>query len=220
MRVSAGVRWPDFKFPQVSKIWIFLSVLFLAANCEDELEWVEKREGGILIERYQLKSDSILHGLYEIYYPSGELFERAHYKDGLLHGEKKFFFPDGQVQSIEHHENGEYHGTYMLFDSTGQVLQEATYERDKTVGLLKNYYPNGQVKEQVHFENGIESGPFKEYYPNGYLKAEGTYKDGDFEHGLLKLYDEQGVLKRKMNCETGVCRTIWRRDDQKAFEGE
>ncbi len=220
MRASAETLWPDSKYSQISIIWIFFSIVFLAANCEDKLEWLEERENGVLVQRYQHKGDSVMHGIYEAYYPSGELFERAQYKNGILHGEKKFFFPNGEIQSIEHHENGQYHGSYMLFDSTGQVLQEAKYERDKTVGVLKNYYPNGQLRESVHFEAGIENGPFKEYHPNGALKAEGTYRDGDFEHGLLKLYDEQGILKRKMNCENGVCRTIWKRDDQEAFEGE
>ena len=49
-----------------------------------------------------------------------------------------------------------------------------------------------------------------EYFRNGNLKAEGSYLDGDNEHGLLKLYDETGRLIRKMECEQGVCRTFWR----------
>ena len=36
-----------------------------------------------------------------------------------------------------------------------------------------------------------------------------VYLDGDNEHGELKLFDEQGVLTKKMNCDKGICRTSW-----------
>ena len=74
------------------------------------------------------------------------------------------------------------------------------------------YYKNGQKKEEVTFENNEENGPFVEYNENGSLAAKGSYLNGDFEHGLLEIYDGQGVLVRKMNCDKGICNTTWKAD--------
>lgn len=75
------------------------------------------------------------------------------------------------------------------------------------------YYETGQIKEEVTFRDNDENGPFTEYYANGNLKAEGFFKDGDNEHGLLKLYDEEGVLVKTMDCKNGICKTIWKKED-------
>ena len=50
---------------------------------------------------------------------------------------------------------------------------------------------------------------FTEFYENGNKKAEGSYKEGAKEDGLLLIYDTTGVLIRKMECADGICHTIW-----------
>lgn len=59
--------------------------------------------------------------------------------------------------------------------------------------------------EVVSFSDNEENGLFVEYYENGNLKVEGYYRNGDYEYGLLKLYDEIGELIKIMNCENGIC---------------
>jgi antitoxin component YwqK of YwqJK toxin-antitoxin module len=87
------------------------------------------------------------------------------------------------------------------------------YKDGAMEGPWKRYYPSGQLMETVQFSNNEENGPFVEYYENGNLKAEGQYYHGDNEHGLLKLYAENGELIRKMECDSGRCRTIWKHKD-------
>ena len=67
--------------------------------------------------------------------------------------------------------------------------------------------------EEVSFQDNQENGPFTEYHENGQLKAEGYYQEGDNEHGLLKIYDKQGELVKTMNCQHGVCRTVWEKNE-------
>ncbi|HHS96015.1 MAG TPA: hypothetical protein ENJ45_05440, partial [Phaeodactylibacter sp.] len=50
-------------------------------------------------------------------------------------------------------------------------------------GTWKGYYESGALKEKVEFVDNEENGPFIEFYENGKLKAEGTYRNGDNEHG-------------------------------------
>ena len=86
-------------------------------------------------------------------------------------------------------------------------------------GEWKRYYPNGQLMEVVTFAENAENGPFVEYYKNGNKKAEGTYRNGE-ENGLLKKFSLAGEHIRSMNCEDGICRTIWKADNADELEAE
>ena len=69
--------------------------------------------------------------------------------------------------------------------------------------------------EEVTFgDDNKENGPFREFHENGQLKTEGSYLDGDNEHGELKKYDENGELTETMDCQRGICRTVWTRTQQ------
>ncbi|MEL6986607.1 MAG: toxin-antitoxin system YwqK family antitoxin, partial [Bacteroidota bacterium] len=92
---------------------------------------------------------------------------------------------------------------------------EGNYVNGQMEGKWKSFYNNGQLKEVVTFIGSQENGPFIEYYENGNLKAEGNYKDGDHEHGLLVLYKEDGTIERKMNCVNGRCSTTWSSEEKK-----
>lgn len=51
----------------------------------------------------------------------------------------------------------------------------------------------------------MENGLFIEYYCNGKLVVEGVYKEGDYEYGELKIYNENGELFCMMLCDNGCC---------------
>ena len=77
-------------------------------------------------------------------------------------------------------------------------------------GLIKSYYPEGPLKEEVTMVDNEENGPFTEYYKDGTKEWEGTYLNGDNEFGLLKHYNDKGVLIKKMMCDSlAICSTIW-----------
>ncbi|MEM1220411.1 MAG: hypothetical protein AAGH79_15925, partial [Bacteroidota bacterium] len=76
-------------------------------------------------------------------------------------------------------------------------------------GVWKNFYPDGQVAAVTTFANNEENGPFEEYYRNGKMAAKGSYVGGEFEQGVLELFAEDGSLQKKMECERGICRTVW-----------
>jgi len=165
--------------------------------------------GEYYTEKYSLrKKDQVKHGPYQKFTLDGTLLEEGTYVDGQLHGELKKYIA-GKIASIETMEMGVYQGLYQSFYPDGGVNSVGIYEQDKMVGVWKRYYKNGQLMEEVSFEGNLENGPFKEYYENGNIKAEGTYRNGDFEHGELLLYNEQGELIRKMDCKEGICRTTW-----------
>ena len=63
------------------------------------------------------------------------------------------------------------------------------------------------------FLDNLENGPFVEYYENGNVQWSGTFLNGDNEVGELLHYSEDGVLIKKMWCDSAaICQTIWTRE--------
>jgi len=178
------------------------------------LELVEQTDGFGYLVRYQRRiADGVRQGRYQRIGPAGVLREEAYYLADTLHGPRVLFHPSGDTLSIEHYHRGAFEGPYRQYYENGELQLAGQYQNNEVSGKWHQYYDSGELMEIVTFEHNVEKGPFVEYYRNGNLKAEGAYLDGDYEHGLLKLYDESGALVRKMDCEQGVCRTIWQAED-------
>ncbi|MCH2021807.1 MAG: hypothetical protein MK207_04945 [Saprospiraceae bacterium] len=164
---------------------------------------------------YQMdKAKGIKHGSYKEYDDIGLLIEST-YKDGKIDGIEKHYFSgtknlDAEFTYVQGVLNGDFK---YYFEDNGKVKQKGSYINDKIEGMLISYYSDGTLKEEVMHVGGLTKGTFKEYNENGTLKAEGDFTNkGELEgleHGLLKLYDENGGLDKKMVCKEGQCCTIW-----------
>lgn len=192
-------------------IMICLSVLFVSSCVSDDIKKIEIRNTeGVIVEEYGLRqTDSVKVGDYRLFYDTGELYETGHYTDGLLDGIRKLYYISGKIKTEETYKSGIFEGVWKGYYENGNLKLEGNYVNNSMEGEWKGYYENGGLKEVVTFSNNLENGPFVEYYPNNSIKAKGHYFEGDQEHGELLLYNEEGVLVKKMSCDTGVCRTIW-----------
>lgn len=178
-----------------------------------DLEVVEKTDAYGNIERYSRRpEDYTKEGLYSKISPEGNLLETANYHRDTLHGTRVLYYENGDTQIVENYQYGAFVGPFRAYYEDGALELEGIYTANSMEGEWKRYYPGGQLMETVNFQDNNENGPFKEYHENGNLKAEGYYKDGDNEHGSLKIYNEQGELTRTMDCQHGVCRTIWEQE--------
>ncbi|MEN0005817.1 MAG: toxin-antitoxin system YwqK family antitoxin [Bacteroidota bacterium] len=191
-----------------------LSISFFLAACgkgSGRLETVEVRDSiyGYTEKYTRLPDDYAKQGLYQKFSEQGLLMETAYYERDTLNGPRVVFSIKGDTQIVEHYNMGIFDGAYELFYENGQLELKGQYTANAMAGEWRRYYDNGQLSEIVQFRDNEENGPFIEYYENGNLKAEGSYLNGDNEHGELKLYDEEGKLVRIMNCNQGVCRTQW-----------
>lgn len=192
------------------RILCFLIVLLFIA-CSSKLKVVEIRnEAGKLIEKYtQNVETQQREGESELYASDGKLLEKSYYKNGQLHGERILYHENEKIQVIERYDNGEFKGLYQAYYDNGQLEIEGKYIDGQMNGKWKRYYTSGELMEIVTFVSNYENGPFVEYHKNGKIKTEGKYLDGDNEQGELKMYDEEGMLIRKMDCNKGICKTIW-----------
>ncbi len=193
----------------------FLSFILFFIGCKNDFKTVtEKNEFGQNLIYQIHKETGLKEGVYTLRDSAGVLLEEANYQHDTLFGERKLYTEQGVLEAIENYKGGTFEGAYQLFYSNGQVKFVAEYRNGVLAGEAKSYYEDGQLKETVEFKDNVENGPFIEYHPNGNLKAKGSYFSGNHsEHGPLELYDENGDLIKKMNCEKGVCRTSWTRTD-------
>ncbi|TXF91365.1 toxin-antitoxin system YwqK family antitoxin [Neolewinella aurantiaca] len=192
-------------------IFALLALFFYA--CGDGLE--QKEETDALGFRVEYKVDpetGLKEGALRRYDPQGNLAIEENYLEGKLEGKRKVFTPEGKVIVEENYKADEFDGDYITYDSTGVISGKGQYIDGAMNRAWYRFYPNGKVQEVVTFVDNAENGPFREWYQNGQPKASGAYLNGDKEHGKLHLYTEAGQLERVMNCEVGVCNTIWSPD--------
>ncbi|HRG32092.1 MAG TPA: toxin-antitoxin system YwqK family antitoxin [Saprospiraceae bacterium] len=195
----------------LSSVLKFALFILIALSC-NRVKVIEiKNDQGVLIERITTSlrdTGRLKDGFYEKFDELGRLLESANYKDGKLDGERKIY-EKGLLYSLENYKMDLFDGPYKVFYPNGQLQLECQYINNEMSGTLKAYYPGGQLKEIVQMNGSQENGPFEEYYENGKIKAQGSYKNGPNEEGLLNLYDSLGTLIKKMNCKEGICSTIW-----------
>ena len=164
---------------------------------------------GRLVATYETK-DELKHGSYVGYHPDGSIFEESTYLNGEVHGIRNLYYEGSKkLQTMETYDHGIMSGLFEEYHLNGQVSFTGLYVDNAMDGVWKKYNEGGQLLEEVSFKDSEENGPFKEYHLNGQLAAEGAYLNGDNEHGPLKMYDEQGQLVKEMNCDRGICRTVW-----------
>ena len=196
-----------------SLLLLFLSVLFIV-SCDNGLEEVtEQDEYGNTIRFERRKTDFAREGWSYTSNPDGVIVEAAQYHSDTLNGLRIIFNDSGDTSIVEQYDMGKFVGEYRLYHDNGVLKQRGSYVDNQMTGDWETYYDNAQLKERVRFAENMENGPFIEYHPNGKLAAEGAYIDGDYEHGELKIYNENGELQRTMMCDRGRCTTTWKAEE-------
>ena len=195
---------------------LFLGFGLFMISCQTKN--VERKFPSGMKESYQVDVESGKRkGYYRMYYEDGALFEESYYTNDSLQGSRKMYYPGGGLEIEETYKQGVLEGPYRMYYSSGTTKLEGQYIDDKMQGVWTAYYPSGSVKEEVRYEDNYEQGPFTEYYEDGQLKAKGQYLKGDNEDGILYLYDSTGTAERVMECDSGICRTIWTPDSSFAM---
>lgn len=185
-------------------------MFFFLASCADS-DVVTKYESGKVKEVFKTKENgTIKNGPYKKLTETGEIMEKARYEEDKLVGERIIFFKNGNPEIKEFYKDGVLDGEYNVFREDGSLLLKSNYANGTLQGISTKYFPDGNISEEVTFVDGEENGPFKEYYENGQVQWEGIYKNGDNEFGLLKQFDKEGTLIKKMMCnDMAICQTIW-----------
>ncbi len=192
---------------------LILGLLAITAiSCSDLSTIKDYNDDGSLYRTYQVDKDSLIQGNYLVYYEGDnkKIFEQANYVDGKLHGDRVLYYDDGTPEIRERYIKDVLVDTLKVFYPSGEIKRKASYDNGVLSGSVQSYYEDGTLKEEATFVDNLENGPFTEYHPNGLPKWKGNFLNGDSEFGELLQYNEQGVLVRKMMCDSNaVCNTFW-----------
>lgn len=190
----------------------FVLLLSIFQSCKIQII-TERTEDGLLLAKYQqYRKSKIKNGYYRLFHENGKLSMEMFYKNGKLHGEERAYHPNGQLQSIANTNLGSYEGPFKYWYATGVLYQEGNYVNNNIEGDLKTYYPNATLKEIVFFSKSVENGRYIFFHQNGKLKEEGFFLNGPNMDGTVKQYNDDAILVRKKQCETGNCKTVWELD--------
>ncbi|MCB0636489.1 MAG: toxin-antitoxin system YwqK family antitoxin [Lewinella sp.] len=196
---------------------VILATLLAACKSNSKsahLETVEETDEYGYLEVYQRrKSDFAREGWYQLINQDGVVIEAAQYEHDTLQGQRILFYDTGDTNIVETYHLGLFDGPYRVYREDGSLSVSGQFTNNVREGEWYGYYDNGAVKEIVMFQDNLENGAFTEYHPNGKLKAEGYYRDGDNEDGQLKIYNENGELVKRMDCDMGRCNTVWSADE-------
>jgi len=189
---------------------LLLPIYLFICSCSNKSEVTNYHENGNIHEQYSISADSLKNGAYKRFRSGGEISETAHYKNGILDGARTLIYENGNVEIEEHYKSDKLHGKYRTFYPSGKKELEMQYLNGEIQGSSFKYFESGQLMEEVYFDKNEENGPFIEYFENGSKKWEGTYLNGENEVGLLQNYNNEGILIKKMMCDSSsVCQTIW-----------
>lgn len=186
-------------------------IVMVPEDIRKSIKLVEKSDFEGNLEKYGiLEETGSFQGRYTKLRPDGTLLEEAYYNNGDLDGLRILYYANQDTQIVETHVNGLFHGPYKSFYKGNKLKLQGVYTDNRMQGIWYKYYDTGELMEEVNFVNNLENGPFTEYYKNGQISVQGAYLDGDNEDGELKFFTEEGVHYKTMECNKGLCRTIWR----------
>jgi len=192
---------------------IIIAIQVILISCDSSTNTITIIEDGNKTESYQINKDSLRHGLTQKFYPSGMLFETSNYVNGDLEGERLIYYESGQIEIKENYCGGTFCDSLVTYYENGQKRFVGIYTKGVMNGIVKGFYKTGELKEEVTFEENIEQGPFKEFHKNGNIKWSGTYLNGPNEFGELIEYDDEGIIIKKMLCDSiAICKTFWHAD--------
>ena len=93
-----------------------------------------------------------IHGKLEgerlVNYLSGQIAEKANYKEGLLDGESKWFAENGNLMKSIAYKANLFHGPYKTYDSKGLIAKEGHYKNDVKCCVWKRFKDGDLVEEK------------------------------------------------------------------------
>lgn len=149
-----------------------------------------------LVKQVQFQS-GVPQGTVKLF-AEGKISSEYQIKDGKKHGDELLYYPDGKQKMLIVWRLDEAHGLAKTWYESGALLSEKEMYRNLRHGRSCAYYPDGQVMMIEQYErNQLISG---KYYPMGSKTTVSEVRNGN---GIATIYDDAGVLLRRVHYEKG-----------------
>jgi uncharacterized protein len=162
---------------------------------------------------------TVLDTVYE-YHDNGKIATKKHFdKDGLS-GKYITYYKNGKIKSTRTYKGGKLNGRIMKYDTKGGLIQEGDYLDDLLVGKWISYNSKGKIIEEDNFDQkGIRTGILKNFDDDGVLYAETDYLKGIMTG--YRYFDKAGkVIKEGKNSKGNFMFSGLYPDGKKKNEGE
>lgn len=132
-------------------------------------------------------------GVWERYYPEGDLMQRMTHVQDTTIVDVVHFFADGKTMMSE----GRYikkrrEGVWKTYNESAVLIAEENYKDSLLDGGCKYFYPTGKPLKIEQYAKGEKNGDYVEFYEDGKKRAEGKYLRDELD-GPYKAWFENGV---------------------------
>jgi len=165
----------------------------------------------------QTDSKGRKQGIWQKYYPKSEVLQyKGQFRDDKPFGVFEYYYPSGQLKAtIEHHPDG-HHARANYYFENKMLMTEGFYLDQKKDSTWVNYNQEGLVLGVESFKENMLNGKKVIYYLEGQVETEklnplsvANYKS-DTLHGEYREYFSTGKLKQIGKYENGKIVGEWR----------
>jgi antitoxin component YwqK of YwqJK toxin-antitoxin module/Tfp pilus assembly protein PilF len=143
-------------------------------------DWLIINEDGGIEEKGQYVDDK-LDGVWQIYWPNGQVKQHLIFHEDKLNGNILTYHPNGVIAGKFPFVNGKKEGLQEGFLSSGKLSSSYNYQDGKPNGKNVVYYVNEGYMRESFFVAGKPDGKVTETWLNGAMKSELTAKDSLYE---------------------------------------
>lgn len=143
------------------------------------------------VKQYLEIKNSQAYGLYQEWFPSGQLKLHSHVIGG-----------PGEIEETSQ-SNWLFDNQSVAYDEDGHIKAEIHYNKGTIEGDSIYYHPNGQISTKIPYSHGLIEGDFCMYSPNGDLLQKTPYVEG-VPHGTSLSYWPNGQLAAKEEFHKGL----------------
>ncbi len=187
-------------------------------------KWEYFHKNGKMKERGNFDEDGNKHGIWQIYWASGTLWQEVEYQNGRridtddtlaekicgddFDGDWKMDLENRQVGCFVcrlQEDGGKIEvkiGQWIWYYPNGKIEKKGNFVNQEMQGEWFFYDQQGRLKTQGHYLNGKEHGSWISFFENGQLNYEGQYDNGS-ESGLWQVFHPNGKLASKVNFVAG-----------------
>ncbi len=175
------------------------------------------RDDGALQFRFKIFNGE-KHGLFEQFYPSGELVHWSYFSrnkqdlyeewfdkqgrllrsncwhEGQLHGRCEQYVL-GRLSATREFKHGRKHGLWESYGARKVTLFHGRYVNNECDGWHVWRHANNKRAAEYHYELGVKTGRWRTFYESGAVKRERTYRARTIV-GEDKTFYEDGVIRR------------------------
>ena len=177
--------------------------------------------GGIGDIEAGAESSWLFDGISQAWDEKGNLLVEIPYQKGIMEGISVYYHDNGKRWKEVPYHNNQINGLVKVYRDDGSLLQSAEFSQGLTHGATLRYWNETQLASREQFSEGkLISGEYYDFngkrlggvengkgekilFSRNHIAEIQTIQDGQ-QHGIIKVYADNGSLERSYNSINGI----------------